>query len=223
MIQALILVVISQSVSVVISQSVSATPSFEMKYGIGIEELHELGFGVGIGVIVAASASILDKPINDLSKRLQLDELGEILSLPGDVYFILPFTIAGYASGIIFKDDKLKLIFLRAGISLALTTATVQLIKFSGRFRPYASSSGSPYNFSFLGLRNYNRSFPSGHSQASAAVYITIGNNICESTLCKIPFLTLPFLVGIGRILAQDHWFSDVLGGIIIGSCFELF
>lgn len=201
--------------------SQSATSAFQLS--AYEEESFESALAVGLGLVASASVSVLDKPINDLSKELKLNELGEILSLPGDGYFILPFTLAGYLSGVLFKDDKLEFGFLQAGISLAFTTTIVQIIKFSGRLRPYASPSESPYKFSFPGLKSYNRSFPSGHSQASASVYITVGNNICKSVFCKVSFFTLPFIVAAGRILTQDHWFSDVVGGIIIGSSFQLF
>jgi membrane-associated phospholipid phosphatase len=36
-------------------------------------------------------------------------------------------------------------------------------------------------------------------------------------------FYSLPFIVGAGRILVNDHWLSDVAGGIIIGFSFEVF
>jgi membrane-associated phospholipid phosphatase len=74
-----------------------------------------------------------------------------------------------------------------------------------------------------LRFENRWRSFPSGHSQASSSVYFTVAKDVCESKLCSAVFYSLPFIVGAGRILVNDHWLSDVAGGIIIGFSFEVF
>jgi membrane-associated phospholipid phosphatase len=109
----------------------------------------------------------------------------------------------------------------------AVTTAEVFLLKYAvGRARPGGPNSSSTQYYPFSSryrvittsfLFNNNggptASFPSGHTAIAFAV-ITPYAQIYHQ-----PWLyTIPFAVGITRILAQDgHWASDVVAGGFIG------
>ncbi len=187
------------------------------------EEFPKIIVGTAVALTISIPLSLADQYVRDfvLSSYNKTKDLGEIMSFLGEETFLIPFSVAGYIFGFVSDNEKIRLGFMRAIYNLAFTTFLVQSLKFLGRERP--SWTEYQYSFSPLGFRDRWRSFPSGHSQASSAVYFTIAENVCESKLCSSVFYSLPFIVGAGRILVNDHWLSDVAGGIIIGFSFEVF
>jgi len=68
-------------------------------------------------------------------------------------------------------------------------------------------------------------SFPSGHSMASAMVYLTLGallarfeSHLVLKAYVMVCALGLSFLVGVSRVYAGVHWPSDVVAGWAAGS-----
>ncbi|MBC7457367.1 MAG: phosphatase PAP2 family protein [Bdellovibrionaceae bacterium] len=73
-------------------------------------------------------------------------------------------------------------------------------------------------------VEEHGYSYPSGHSQASAAIYLALAfilmkplRNNKEKMLTLISFLLLIGLIGLSRIYLSVHFFSDVTAGIIAG------
>lgn len=79
------------------------------------------------------------------------------------------------------------------------------------------------------GMRVVDTSFPSGHSMAAAATYLTLGMTLAQVQTrrrLKLYFLTLALLltllVGLSRIYLGVHWPTDVLAGWTAGSIWTL-
>lgn len=64
-------------------------------------------------------------------------------------------------------------------------------------------------------------SFPSGHSQGSAAVFAGLAQRIRRRWFTALAVL-IPFLVGVSRLYFGNHWPSDVLFGWLIGVALAL-
>lgn len=191
----------------------------DIKQNFELKEIENFAYSVPLAVGVSLLISPADIYIQKNIKSEDLRKIGEILSLPGDGLFLVPLSISGY---FIFRNSpKLRKTFIRTLISLGITSAIVQIIKFSGRLRPYASPNNQ-WRFSPLSLSTRARSFPSGHSQASAAVYLELAES-CSNSMCRAFFFSIPVIVSFGRILSNQHWFSDTIGGLIIGASFEIF
>jgi len=193
----------------------------DIKDDINSREWENLAFGTISGIIISLPVSLLDRTVKDKINSETAKKIGEIMSIPGEGLFLVPGIIVGYTLSYLFDDEKTRRAFLRSFINLGTTSAVIQILKFSGRKRPKYSE--SQYAFSFPGINDSSRSFPSGHAGASSAVYITLGKNACETNLCRIFLFSIPIVVSAGRIMAQDHWLSDTVGGLTIGASFEIF
>jgi membrane-associated phospholipid phosphatase len=82
-----------------------------------------------------------------------------------------------------------------------------------GRFRPI-----NVHNFDSHKFKPFSNqdSFPSGHTSTSFAL-ATIVTQRSDSCWVGAGTYTLASLVGVGRILQNKHWTSDVLAGGVLG------
>jgi membrane-associated phospholipid phosphatase len=184
---------------------------------------------LGIGVVATGTTMLFDHGINHyvethLSPSFRSHvplNIADVLTdgsliVAGTTWFQSPWASAklAHASSV-------------ALTAAAITTAEVFLIKYAvGRARPSGPNSSSTHytpfsshyrvmttSFFFNNNGGPTASFPSGHTAIAFAV-ITPYAQIYHQ-----PWLyTIPFAVGITRILAQDgHWASDVVAGGFVG------
>jgi len=103
-------------------------------------------------------------------------------------------------------------------VGLATPLLSSGLKNFAGRARP-AVEVRLDYVSSFT--------FPSGHSLAASAIYLTIAFlllPLIRSARLQVVFLTfaclLVFLIGLSRLYLGVHYLSDVGGGLCVGTGF---
>lgn len=108
----------------------------------------------------------------------------------------------------------------RTGLALALTSLASNLASDGlktafGRPRPDLVPHLDPV---------HSMSFPSGHATSAMMVYLMVALIIpTEQRKLWLAFgLILAFLTGWSRIMLGVHWFSDVLGGWMLGGAFAL-
>jgi undecaprenyl-diphosphatase len=74
------------------------------------------------------------------------------------------------------------------------------------------------------GERNYTHSFPSGHTSAATAVTVAAINAMRKNpdgapTPALLSLIAgVPLLVGASRIVLDQHWFTDIVGGVAVGT-----
>ncbi len=77
---------------------------------------------------------------------------------------------------------------------------------------------------STVGRANYEHAYPSGHATASSAVAVATMLAMRHNSHRPAPItlaalgVGVPVLVGISRVLLDEHWFSDVAGGWLLGA-----
>jgi undecaprenyl-diphosphatase len=77
---------------------------------------------------------------------------------------------------------------------------------------------------SVAGRGNFDHAYPSGHATASAAVAVATALAMRHDDRRPSPATMLalgagvPMLVGISRVLLDEHWTTDVLGGWLLGA-----
>ena len=159
-----------------------------------------------------------DLTVSQLLQSLQLPGLYTFLwliSLPGNTNF-LPYTLAIILTILLFIRHRLGIITSLIGVAISVSVSAI--LKFLVH-RPRPSDTlVTVYD------RLKDLSFPSSHALSYTLVlgfliYLTqkeIKSTVIKKTL-TIFFDLIIVLVGISRLYLGVHWFSDVLGGYLLG------
>ncbi len=114
------------------------------------------------------------------------------------------------------KTSGKNLLFISA--SLLITAVIGGVIKYSlARYRPEMLLEKNLYGFHFFSTQHDLTSTPSGHTMMSVAGLMALSHIIKKSWVTWI-FLILIVAIGLSRIILSEHYASDVLLGIYIGS-----
>lgn len=119
-----------------------------------------------------------------------------------------------YLSGFLAKDEKLR----RTGVLLlasATSTGLLQQVFKSviGRARPVSGKSKDTFD-PFNRDRNFH-SFPSGHAMLAFSNAYAIGKQF-KNPWIKGGIYTIGLIPGLSRLWEGQHWFSDVVLGVVI-------
>lgn len=137
------------------------------------------------------------------------------LTFLGGVPFMIGLGAAGVLTSLARGQRALALGWLMAAavgglLDLALKTSL-------DRLRP-------PVEIRDIAVHETNESYPSGHAMGSIIGFGMLGYAACYvvrrlrwRTLLVLGLATLIALIGVSRIILRAHWFSDVIGGFLIG------
>ena len=140
----------------------------------------------------------------------------------GDSLWFFIISILGFlTSYFLFKSkikskfiQNLKNFFLFLFTTTLLTGVLTQLIKhIIGRPRPNYSSESSSFGFEFFSFESSLHSFPSGHTSTIFAAALALS---MLTPKIKIYYIFFALIVGLSRVIVGAHFFSDIVGGIII-------
>src|SRR5271157_2188041 len=100
--------------------------------------------------------------------------------------------------------------------ALAISGAFGEILKIGiGRYRPYADK--GPGTFNPLSINDESASFPSGHTLTAFTVSSVLAKRI-DNPYVSCGLYMMAFLTGTERIYSNNHWFSDVIMGAILGT-----
>ena len=140
---------------------------------------------------------------------------------PGVIWFAALLWLGGRA----VKRVRLALLGLRGAEAIAVASALSGIVKgIAGRARPFVTPD-EPWHWNFLhgwGDAHYY-SMPSGHTTATIAFAAAIGVASARWAPPARIAMTLGALltvlfVAFARIYTNQHWFSDVLIGAVLGA-----
>ena len=171
---------------------------------------------IGIFIGASAVASLADRGVKDWAVRHQRDAFNRDVIKVRD---ILPWPAFWLAAATSFPspwaNDKLahtSTVALGAGVLDSVETLALKAV--IGRDRPNISN--NPYNFTSFNPR-YSliygaSSFPSGHTSLTWALITPYARAY------HMPWLyALGVASGVGRVMQNAHWFSDAVGGGLLG------
>jgi membrane-associated phospholipid phosphatase len=180
---------------------------------------------VGTGVLVANDESIYKNFKLFQSRNHWVEKVSPKVTMLGD--WGVDCGIAGlfFLSGIILKDRKARDTGLMAWETLLHTGFLAQVVKHvAGRQRPRVESGidywyGPGAFFKRYSQGSFSRydSFFSGHTVSAWSLATVIAENYKEHLWVPITCYGLATLVGLSRLIEDDHWLSDVFVGAAVG------
>jgi membrane-associated phospholipid phosphatase len=114
----------------------------------------------------------------------------------------------------LFGEKKARiLLYFIVGLSCAMLTTDLLKVLF-GRTRPEEWFTQHYYGFAWFGMNELYWSFPSGHAT-------TIGSLMGTITYFRPQriylWITIAILLSFVRVIGLNHFFSDILAGILVG------
>jgi hypothetical protein len=135
----------------------------------------------------------------------------------GFVQYPSIFGGALYTIGLITRENELRKTGRMLLQALAYSgTLTMGMRFLFGRHRPFTSSNGSQYEFSWFNAAGDTQSFPSGH-MVVATVTSTILAEQIDTWWARVVLYGFAALTGSARLYNDKHWLSDVIFGAALG------
>jgi membrane-associated phospholipid phosphatase len=167
--------------------------------------------GVGIAYIFDEN---IRKPFRENGNQT-LDKIANIGNTIGDPLVHIGLAGMVYGGGVLAGSQKWQETGKMLGEAVLLADAATLVLKGSiGRGRPYVNGdkgSFKPFQFD----SDYD-SMPSMHTASSFAV-ASVMSGASESLWAKAAFYSAATLVGLSRMVDDQHWASDVILGAAIG------
>lgn len=194
-------------------------PYFGLGAGLGLLAAFVLltiavGSQVGRTAPATALAAVgrFDQTVYDATQHINhglLTAPAKILSFLGSGVFNIPFRIAALVLLLVLRRFRHAIAFaLTWAIAEGLMTATKGYLD---RMRPPAPL-----------LVTHGSSYPSGHAVAGAAIGISLVIAFIPAGPRRRKWewaaAVFAFAMGLSRIYLNAHWFSDAMGGVLLGS-----
>jgi undecaprenyl-diphosphatase len=139
---------------------------------------------------------------------------------PGVIWFAATLWLGGRA----LKQHRVSYLGLRGIEAIAIASAISGIVKgFAGRARPFvAPDDPGQWNFLHGWTDAHYFSMPSGHTTATVAFAAAISVASVRWAPSKRIAMTVgtsaaAFLVAFARLYSNQHWFSDVIAGALLG------
>jgi len=172
---------------------------------------------LGATTVITTSSFYFDNSIRNFTRENKTDFLNALLSID-DYYNLYSIALADAAIlgyGAVSEDDDVKNLGLKLTEATVYSTLINYFIKFlSSRSRPFLDRGNTDFNPIQLGYDQ--TSFPSLHSTNTFAFSKVMADEI-DNIYWKITWFTASSLVALARIYNDQHWFSDVILGAVIG------
>ncbi|KAK3582338.1 hypothetical protein CHS0354_023880 [Potamilus streckersoni] len=178
-----------------------------------------------IGVVATTTFFIFtfDEPIRKYFQSENLKNLSKTVApflnvseYYGRFYLWLGAGAITYAVGVLADFNELRIIGQNLIEAVGLSTLSVVLLKVAfGRSRPFTNE--IPSNFNGFNFDYENGSFPSLHAATTfaAATILTVK---LKKWWLSVPLYVLSLLTVVERLQRDEHWFSDVFFGAVIGT-----
>jgi membrane-associated phospholipid phosphatase len=177
----------------------------------------ETNITLATSFLLISSAYLADEQVKNYSQSNKSKFGDNLFSI--DDYYGSEWTLiaigAAYGFGLLSREEgfrKTARTAAEAAIYSGLVTSIIKSV--FGRSRPYVDKGKS--DFHPINFTAPETAFPSGHTTLSFAISTALAEQT-ESIPLKIGLFSAAVLVGAARIYNNAHWFSDVIGGGLIG------
>lgn len=180
------------------------------------------------GLLTTGVALFADKPVNRLALNIRNNSntvvsISSYVTRFGGLYEV--YTLSAFAAyGFIFKNEKTKTTVYLATQAYVTAGAIETVLKYlTSRQRPSyidpSTGKNSPtFHGPFYKFPNSSFvSFPSGHTTVAFAAATVFAMEYKNSQFVPIIAYSAATLIGLSRIIENQHWASDVLVGAVLG------
>ncbi|MBI9072559.1 MAG: phosphatase PAP2 family protein [Melioribacteraceae bacterium] len=176
---------------------------------------------LGVGSVTLGTYGLmhLDNKMHDAIGRNTIktlnDDLWDIPTYYGFIKYANLAAISTYTVGIVSGKDEVRKVGRMLFQSLSYSGITVMFFRtIFGRDRP-ETNKGS-WEFRGLSFNSNLPSFPSGHCTVAFA-FSTVLAEYFDTKWSRIFFYGFASLTAYARVLNNQHWFSDVVIGSLVG------
>jgi membrane-associated phospholipid phosphatase len=139
----------------------------------------------------------------------------DIPTLYGVVEYANIASIATYGMGLLTGEDEVRKVGRMLFQSISYSgIAVISLRILFGREKPYSGSGA--WGFTWMNFDDEVQSFPSGHATVAFA-FSTVLAEYFDTILSRVFFYGMASLGGFARIYDNQHWFSDIVVGALLG------
>lgn len=171
---------------------------------------------IGSGVVV--SAYFLDDTVRNFSQRHQNNYASSVASIDnyyGNYKYMISVPMVIYVGGFLADNSDIQNAGLKLTQAVIYSSLLTIIVKeLTGRSRPYLNE--GTHHFNPFTLNEDRRSFFSGHSSITFTFSTVMANEI-DNLAWKILWYGAAGTVAGSRIYHDQHWFSDVIAGALIG------
>ena len=173
--------------------------------------LYTAGIAGGLYLSMNADQYITDHAI----RRTTGSDLMDIPKKYGNVLYSGIATSAIYTVGLLTGEDEVRKVGRMLFQSLAYSGVTnIALKTIFGRKRPYLND--GPWKFTWFSIDNDMQAFPSGHTTVAFA-FSTVLAEYFHTVWSRIGFYGIASLTAYSRVRDNQHWFTDVVLGALVG------
>jgi len=123
--------------------------------------------------------------------------------------------LSSYGLGVAIDNDDIRVVSRIVFQSLSYSGALVMITRILvGRERPYYEK--GPWAYNGFTFDNEKQSFPSGHTTVAFAISSALAEYL-DNTYASIFLYSLSGMTAYARVLNNQHWFSDVFVGALMG------
>ena len=175
--------------------------------------------GIAFGTVVLFTQDAVIQQTVQSNRNSWMNDVSTYALEPwGSGLYTLPALGIMYGVGAIVKDDKARYTALKGFEAYVFGFVTAQIIKqLTHRHRPYEDNPPNPYVWDGPFMPISNSSFPSGHSTVVFAVATVIATSYSKTIWVPILCYSLAGLTAASRVYQNEHWFSDVFVGSVLG------
>ncbi len=171
------------------------------------------------GISASMLLMTMDKPIRQMVDRNYKGTLGDhfpnMIAKYGQIDYAAYLSLGMYGIGLFAQRDDLRLTGRMLTQGLIYTSSAIILLRCGlGRIRPYQTE--DPWNFKWFNTDILLRSFPSSHASTSF-VLSTILSYRLNNRYMSAGLYSLALMIAILRVYQNQHWFSDVVVGSVLG------
>jgi membrane-associated phospholipid phosphatase len=188
---------------------------FLSPFSAGTEEFLYAAGITGGTILLMTQDQYIKKQVGRTTIKTLNADFWDIPTTYGIIGYANIFSFGMYAAGLFSGEDNLRTTGRLLVESITVSGISVMLFRYiAGRVRPYYNE--GPWAYRWFETSNEIQSFPSGHTTVAFAISTILAEQI-DTWWSRVFFYGFSSLTAFARVYNNQHWFSDVVAGGLLG------